>query len=181
MIGRLDNSYSDFKRFFALFMIPLTSLYYKSVSFLSIVGLVKAVGLELLKNDPASTQSMFESIALGSLVDLVIKVPNKREALCGIFYSFCNFDAYARYKLLRKLKEKCGNNAKIFISLLSILVSFEYEEDFSDELYNYFFYYALLALEFPSPITKAQGLKIFSEILHINFYPVLENICICGY
>lgn len=120
---------------------------------------------------------MFESIALGPLTELVIKIPNKREAIAGILFSFCSFDSYSRYKLLKKLKEKCGNNSTIFTAMLSILVSFDYEEDFSDDLYNYFFYYAILALEFPSPITKAQGLKIFSEILHINFVPILENIC----
>ena len=119
---------------------------------------------------------MFENIALEPLIDLVVKIPNKREAVAGICYSFCNFDSYSRFKLLRKTKEKCGKRITTFFSLLSIWISFDYEEDFSDELYSYFFYYALMTLNFPSPITKCQGLKILSELTHINFHPILQHI-----
>jgi hypothetical protein len=80
----------------------------------------------------------------------------------------------SRYRFLKKIKEKLGYNLRAFMSILSIVVSFEIEEEFSEELYNLYFYYALQALDFPSPISRTHGLKILSEIIMIGFTPVLQ-------
>jgi hypothetical protein len=44
------------------------------------------------------------------------------------------------------------------------------------ELYNLFFYYAVLALDSPSPLTRTNGLKILSEVAKWNYRHVLEKV-----
>lgn len=44
------------------------------------------------------------------------------------------------------------------------------------ELYNLFFYYAILALDSPSPLTRTNGLKVLSEVARWNYKPVLEKV-----
>ena len=43
-----------------------------------------------------------------------------------------------------------------------------------DDLYNLFIYYDMIAIEFSSPITRANGLRIINEISNINYQPILN-------
>ncbi len=117
---------------------------------------------------------MFESIIITELVDIILAFPNKREDVSQIIFSYCSMNSVSRHKFLKKIKEKLSHDLKTFISILSIVVSFDYEEDFTEELYNMYFYYAMLALDFPSPITRTHGLKILSEIVYISFNPIIQ-------
>lgn len=139
-----------------------------------LVDFLKAIGAELIKVDASTTEMMFEAIIITELVDIILACPNKREDISQIIFSYCSMNCVSRHRFLKKIKEKLSHNLKTFISILSIVVSFDYEDDFTEELYNMYFYYAMLALDFPSPITRTQGLKILSEIVYISFNPVIQ-------
>ena len=38
-----------------------------------------------------------------------------------------------------------------------------------EDFYNLFLYYAMMAIEFASPIARTNGLKIITEICNINY------------
>mmetsp|Transcript_18548 Transcript_18548/g.16141 ORF Transcript_18548/g.16141 Transcript_18548/m.16141 type:complete len:180 (+) Transcript_18548:1027-1566(+) len=141
---------------------------------MNLVEFLKHIGSALMKEDPSTTEAMFETLVIPDLVDIINSTPNKREDVCQILFSFCSMDSITRHRYLKKIKDKLNHNLKTFISILSVAVSFDYEGEFTDELYNLYFYYGMLALDFPSPMTRAHGLKILSEIVYVNFYPIIQ-------
>jgi hypothetical protein len=58
---------------------------------------------------------------------------------------------------------------------LAILIQIPYPS-LDAELYNLFFYYAILALDSPSPLTRTNGLKVLGEVARWNYNPVLEKV-----
>jgi len=173
---RLSNNFQDFKKFFELFQTPLLDLYWGSVPFMSLVDLLKSLGNKLLKLDPTTTEIMFESLILPQMVNVIVDYYNKRESICQIIFSFCLVNSTSRQRFLKRIKEHLSQNLKLFIAILSVVVSFYSEEDFTEDLYNLYFYYAIVSLDFPSPVTRAQGLKILNEIVYINYVPVIQII-----
>jgi len=173
---RLSNNFQDFKKFFELFQTPLLDLYWGSVPFMSLVDLLKSLGNKLLKLDPTTTEIMFESLILPQMVNVIMDYYNKRESICQIIFSFCLVNSTSRQRFLKRIKEHLSQNLKLFIAILSVVVSFYNEEDFTEDLYNLYFYYAIVSLDFPSPVTRAQGLKILNEIVYINYVPVIQVI-----
>lgn len=134
---------------------------------------MRHLGEILIKEDPQTTEVMFESLVIPDLVEVIIATPNKREDIAQIIFSYCTMDCLSRHRYLKKIKEKLTPDLKTFIAILSITVSFDYEGEFTEELYNLYFYNGMLALDFPSPITRSHGLKILSEIVHVDFYPII--------
>lgn len=128
----------------------------------------------MIKEDASTTETMFENLAIFDLVDVIASIPNKREDIAQIIFSFCSIESTSRHRYLKKAKERLQFNLKAFISLLSIAVSLEYDGEFTEEIYNLYFYYGMFALDLPSPITRAHGLKILSEIVYYNFHPIIQ-------
>jgi len=110
------------------------------------------------------------------MVNVIMDYYNKRESICQIIFSFCLVNSTSRQRFLKRIKEHLSQNLKLFIAILSVVVSFYNEEDFTEDLYNLYFYYAIVSLDFPSPVTRAQGLKILNEIVYINYVPVIQVI-----
>jgi hypothetical protein len=132
------------------------------------------LGGDLLKADAPTTEIMFESISIPDFIDIILEYPNKREDVCQIIFSYCTISSVSRQRFIHKIGERLGLNLKVFISILSIVVSLDYEEDFTEELYNLYYFNGLRALDFPSPFTRAHGLKILSEITTISPFPVMQ-------
>jgi len=143
---------------------------------LALVELLKEIGRRLLETDSTTTEIMFESLVLPIMVDVIKEYYNKREQVSQIIFSYCLVSSSSRQRFLKKIKEHLSQNLKLFIAILSVVVSFYSEEDFTEDLFNLYFYYAIVALDFPSPVTRAQGLKILNEIVYINYIPVIQII-----
>jgi len=176
VIERLNNNFDEFKRFFQLLQTPLLDLYIGGMAFNTLVELLKEIGRRLLETDSTTTEIMFESLVLPVMVDVIKEYYNKREQVSQIIFSYCLVSSSSRQRFLKKIKEHLSQNLKLFIAILSVVVSFYSEEDFTEDLFNLYFYYAIVALDFPSPVTRAQGLKILNEIVYINYIPVIQII-----
>ena len=159
------------------FLSQVETLNIEILTFKGLVDILKSLGTLLLKMDPTTTEIMFESLVLPQMVDIIAAYYNKREKICQIIFNFCLVTSSSRQRFLKKIKEHLSQNLKLFIAVLSIVVSLDSEEDFTEELYNLYFYFAIVSLDFPSPVTRSQGLKILNEIAYINYVPVIQIIC----
>lgn len=56
-----------------------------------------------------------------------------------------------------------------FISILAYLSPYSYEQDMDEDFYNYMVYYSMLAIQFPSPVTRTNGLKIINELATVHY------------
>eukprot|EP00825_Cyclidium_porcatum_P051511 TRINITY_DN949_c0_g1_i1.p1 TRINITY_DN949_c0_g1~~TRINITY_DN949_c0_g1_i1.p1 ORF type:complete len:805 (-),score=152.08 TRINITY_DN949_c0_g1_i1:109-2523(-) len=172
IIEMLNNNFLDFKKFFGIFFKSLNYFDKSHKTFENILNLFKKVGANLVQIDPQITQSLFENIILKDLITLALKYTNKREPIVEIFYYFCGPDSLSRLHLIQKIKEILTVDLNNFISILSILIQYNYE-DFDEELYNQLLHYSTIQLDSPSPRSRTNALKILNEITIINPYPIL--------
>ena len=121
---------------------------------------------------------MFENIILKEFILIIKNYPTKKEPIIETFYCFCADDSGNRLHLIKKIKEILTTDIKSFVSILAILIQQNYEQDFDDDLYNLFFYYSIIAIDNPSPITRTNGLKIINEIslFQYRYQRVLQKI-----
>lgn len=189
----VNNNHAEFKKIFSLTLPVLESLPYdikafrcnifhklfrKFYFFKALAGILQDLGSNLIASDGTSTQIFFESVALEKLINIMKKLKNKYDQIIPIIFSFCQNDSLSKLRMVRKIKEFVKNDLDFFLSILAFLVPYSIEEDMDEDFYNLFLYYSMIALEFPSPIARANGLKIISEISIVNFTPILSFMSI---
>lgn len=143
--------------------------------------ILQELGSNLISLDGTSNQIFFEAVALEQLVAIMKKLKNKYEHIIPIIFSFCQNDSLSKLRMVRKIKEFVKNDLDFFLSILAFLVPYSIEEDMDEDFYNLYLYYSMIALEFPSPIARANGLKIISEISIVNFTPILSFMSIFSF
>jgi len=66
-----------------------------------------------------------------------------------------------RTQLLKSIKSKLSTDLNAFTLILSILIQSDYPSQ-DEELYRFFLNYAFNSLDSPSPLTRANGLRIIN-------------------
>lgn len=132
------------------------------------------IGCELVLLEPNSTQIFFETIALERLLQILKNYQNKYDKLIPIIYSFCQNESLSKLRIVKKIKDIVQTDLNFYLSILAHLVSYSVDDEMDGDFYDLFLYYSMIALEFPSPISRTNGLKIISEICTINYPPILS-------
>lgn len=96
--------------------------------------------------------------------------------MAHLIYFFTVHDSVTRYRLAKKLKETLSHNWRVFIPFLASLSIYPVTDDYDPKLFNFYWFYALLAIENSSPKIKAAGLKIINEISSVNTATVLNIV-----
>lgn len=149
---------------------PNTTLYAAFFTFTS------NVGIQLVNEEPDSTCVFMESVGLEILTDFAKKFSNKKDALAHLVYFFTVHDSTTRYRVVKKLKEILSHEWRVFIPFLASLGIYPVTDNYDDKLFNFYWFYALLAIENSSPKIKAAGLKIINEISSVNTATVLSIV-----
>ncbi|KRX05819.1 Calponin homology domain [Pseudocohnilembus persalinus] len=176
IVEQLNNNFLDFKKFFHLFLRVLEQSPDNSKQFLYCISLFKQVAQKLCEIDPQTLQMMFESILMKELVFIVKKFPTKREQIIDTFYYFCAQDSLSRLHLIKKIKELLNTDMATYLSILSVLVTQDYGDDFDGELYQLFSHFAFQSLYSSSPFMRTNCLKIINEILYYSYEPILAKM-----
>jgi hypothetical protein len=90
--------------------------------FLLILELMRNVGSKLVELEPQGTQMMFESILLKDLLAIAMKIPNKRDPIIQVFYTFTPTNSLSRLHLLHCIKLHIQTHLPSFMLCLASLI-----------------------------------------------------------
>ncbi|CAD8183309.1 unnamed protein product [Paramecium pentaurelia] len=175
ILEQVQSNFIDFKRFFQIFLRPIQVLKPTSKTYQYILELIRFIGSKLVEIDPNDTQMMFESILLDQLLQIALRNPKKREDIVQLFFVFTPINCVNRTQLLKSIKSKLSTDLNAFTLILSILIQSDYPSQ-DEELYRFFLNYAFNSLDSPSPLTRANGLRIINQISSWDYFPVLQKI-----
>jgi hypothetical protein len=176
VVDGLANSYTDFKNFMGLMVQFLENIEPNTTLYAAFFTFTSNVGIQLVNEEPDSTCVFMESVGLEILTDFAKKFSNKKDALAHLVYFFTVHDSTTRYRVVKKLKEILSHEWRVFIPFLASLGIYPVTDNYDDKLFNFYWFYALLAIENSSPKIKAAGLKIINEISSVNTATVLSIV-----
>lgn len=123
IVETVNNNFLDFKKFFLMFLKPLTCIKVGSKTTIAILSLFKRTANALVEADAHSTQTMFHSILLVPLLEIIAKQPTKKTVLCEIAYKFCAPNSTARLSLIMQIHSHLKMKSDFFVSILAQLIT----------------------------------------------------------
>lgn len=176
IVEGLANSYTDFKNFMSLIVQFLENIEPNTTLYAAFFTFTCNVGVALVAEEPDSTCVFMESAGLEILTDFASRFSNKKDALAHLIYFFTVHDSATRYRIVKRLKEILSHNWKVFIPFLANLGIYPVTDNYDEKLFNFNWFYALLAIDNSCPKIKAAGLKIINEISSVNTATVLSIV-----
>ena len=152
IMGILYNSTNEMIVFFTYLLMLLKKLNPIDHSFTNALHMCKNLAKEI-NNDQNTTpqyakdfNKFFMKHLLRNYCSLIREAPNKRQYMCELIYTHCAHDLQMRIKVVQSLKTYLKQD-EIVYACHSFLI--QNEEQFNEQWFDVFLYYALIGLSNP--------------------------------
>jgi hypothetical protein len=104
---------------------------------------------------------------------LIREAPNKRQYICELIYTHCSHDLQMRIKVVQSLKSHLKHDEIVYACHAFLIQN---EEQFNEQWFDVFLYYALIGLNNPKVNIRVYSLNVLNTIAKHNSESILDII-----